>query len=64
MEELEKKIEKAIDMIVSYGDDSNAHHKQWVLTQVLKILMGEYDYEVFKTELDRIDYSWDEGVAP
>jgi hypothetical protein len=58
----------AIDMIVEYGGIDGAHHKAWVLDQVLRILTGKGYDELIKSVKDGEDgpdtYDWDEGIAP
>ena len=64
-ENMEKEI---LDKIFEYGGIDGAHHKQWVLNEIVKIITEDkYDdwvraYQMgddgFKT------YIWDEGVAP
>ncbi len=52
-----------IDLIDRYGGIDGDHHKSWVLTQILKILLGDY-YEIWAEERAKEDYPWDEGIAP
>jgi hypothetical protein len=40
----EERFSKAVDLILRYGSVDGAHHKQWVLDQVLRILL-EDNYE-------------------
>ncbi len=62
------RIEKALDIIGSYGSIDGDHHKAWVLDQVLRSLTGDvYDLwlERFCRGEDGPDtYEWDTGVAP
>jgi len=60
--------QEAIEVIVQYGDVGGGHHKQWVLDQALRALMGD-EYQAWRDKYDlemaREDYSiWDEGIAP
>jgi len=61
------KIRTALRMIGDYGDTDGAHHKMWVLDQVVRILADDYDAWL-KEHLDGEDgpntYGWDEGIAP
>lgn len=63
-----EKIDKAIEIGFSYGQIDGAHHKQWVIDQMLRVLCGDkYDEKV--TESKRGEdgpetYSYDVGVAP
>jgi hypothetical protein len=63
-----QKIEDAIGLIVQYGGVDGAHHKAWVIDQVLRILAGdEYD-ELIRTICAGDDgpdtYEWDKGIVP
>ena len=33
-----ERVEEALDVILRYGGEDEAHHKQWVLDQVVRIL--------------------------
>lgn len=37
----EEKIKKAVDIAIQYGGFDGAHHKTWVIDQVLRALLGE-----------------------
>jgi hypothetical protein len=59
---------KALKVIERYGGIDGAHHKQWVLDQVVRILTGR-KYKAWVKEMKAGDdgpetYSWDEGIAP
>ena len=63
------KIDKAVDLISKYGGSDDAHHKQWILDQTLRILMGKVVYskwlKVYCSGEDGPDtYEWDKGIAP
>jgi hypothetical protein len=66
--ELQKTKKKAIDFIVEWGGVDGAHHKDWTLDQVVRILAGEqYDEivaEAKKGEDGDETYSWECGIAP
>lgn len=40
-----------------------AHHKQWVLDQVLRML-GNERYSTMILVYEDLGYEWDEGIAP
>jgi len=68
MDESEK-ITKAVGIISDYGSIDGAHHKQWVLNEVLKTLLGPGVYEKWLTaycngEYGPDTYEWDVGIAP
>lgn len=53
-------IEEAIGLITAYGGYDGAHHKQWLLTEVVKTLMD--NDERFREWLEANE--WDEGIPP
>ena len=61
------KIVNCIDHIEQYGGIDGAHHKQWLLNELIKILVDDYDGWVVDYE-DGEDgpntYQWDIGIAP
>lgn len=64
----DKRIGKALDLIVSYGGIDGDHHKAWVLDQVTRALAGK-DYKQLVKEAkageDGPDtYNWETGIAP
>lgn len=64
----EDKVSKALELIERYGGIDGAHHKQWVLDQVVRILTGE-EYEKWVRahnygEDGPDTYEWDKGIAP
>lgn len=63
--ELEQRIEGAITKIETYGGIDGAHHKQWVIDQVVRALKGpDYD-EWLRVMNDDPRYpEWDHGIAP
>ena len=63
----EEKINKAIELIESYGWIDGAHHKQWVLDNIIRALVDDYDkwLEAYQLGEDGANtYGWDEGIAP
>lgn len=65
------RIKAAIEIVARYGGIDGAHHKQWLLDQVLRALMPPALYAEFvRTRTDgpngEPDYysPWDEGIAP
>jgi hypothetical protein len=63
-------IESALKLIKRHGGTEGAHHKQWVLDQVVRILLGNQDdYNRWVEEYENGEdgpktYSWDKGIAP
>lgn len=56
----QEKIDDAITLIYDYGAYEGEHHKQWVLDQVIRLLMDEDQYDTFRM----LNEDWDEGIAP
>jgi hypothetical protein len=66
--QLEETILLALDIAEQYGQTDGAHHKAWVIDQMVLALTGN-DYGDWVAAYcygeDGADtYSWDEGVAP
>jgi hypothetical protein len=72
---MEDRIKKALNIIKNFGDTDGAHHKQWVLDQIVRVLTGcpeqglskEYEKWIrdFMDGEDGPDtYYWDKGIAP
>jgi hypothetical protein len=61
---------EAIGLIEEYGGTDGAHHKQWLIDQILRILLE--DEESYIKWLKAYcagdnwpdEYEWDEGIAP
>lgn len=64
----EERVNKALELIQRYGGIDDAHHKQWLLDQVVRILTEqEYDKWVRKHNYgeDGPDtYEWEVGIPP
>lgn len=64
-----KKEVDIVTLIGSFGGIDGAHHKQWVLDQVLRKLLGARGYTKWLKDHNAGEdgpntYSWDEGIAP
>ena len=68
MNEDAERIAAALDLIVRWGGTDGAHHKDWVLDQVARVLAADnYDSLVAKVcdgEDGPHTYSWNVGIAP
>lgn len=68
MNVFEQRIKKALEIATQYGGIDGAHHKQWVIDQMVRALTAhKYDAwveEYCKDEDGNVDYDWDTGVAP
>jgi len=63
-----KRISKAIDLAVQYGGIDGAHHKTWVIDQMVRALAGDGYDKLVRWACDGEDgpntYEWDVGIAP
>ncbi|MDA8113527.1 MAG: hypothetical protein M0Z43_02205 [Acidithiobacillus sp.] len=60
--------QKALDLIADYGGTDGAHHKQWLLDQVVRALAGD-KYVDWVSEWQSGEdgphtHEWDTGIAP
>ena len=63
----QKRIDAAMAVIERYGGTDGAHHKQWVIDQVVRALVPDYETwvrEMCAGEDGPYTYEWDEGVPP
>ena len=64
------RIARALELAVRYGGIDGAHHKAWVIDQMVRALVGnESKYETLVADACSGEdgpntYSWDEGIAP
>ena len=62
----EKRI-KALELIEEYGGIDGAHHKQWLLDQLVQLLSNDYWAWLKKWQAGEEGpktYTWDTGIAP
>jgi len=63
-----EKIDEAISMAVQFGGIDGAHHKDWVIDQMVRILAGNNYSKIVKEACHGEDgantYSWEVGIAP
>jgi len=68
MKTLEKRMSEAIEIAVQYGGIDGAHHKAWVIDQMVRKLAGPAYADIVRDACSGEDgpdtYSWDEGIAP
>ncbi len=72
--ELTRTEQRVADLMWRFGSIDGAHHKQWLLDQVLRELLGPDRYAGQISDWDEErrmgddpedwDSSWDEGIAP
>lgn len=64
----QERIAAALEVTRDYGQTDGAHHKAWVIDQMIRKLLGDrYEEWVLSYRLgeDGPDtYEWDEGIAP
>lgn len=62
----QKRIIAATEVAAQYGMVDGAHHKQWVIDQMLRVLLGKHGYEFWVSEQNKDpEYRrWDTGIAP
>lgn len=63
-----KKISRAIALAKQYGGIDGSHHKQWIIDQMKRILLGP-DYDEWQAQYNEVSRrdgygEWDEGIAP
>jgi hypothetical protein len=63
---LQSRITKAVYIATRHGMTDGAHHKQWVIDQMLRALFGDEKYnEWLDVTNSNPDYDpWDQGIAP
>lgn len=63
-----EKVEKALDLGVQFGGIDGAHHKDWVIDQMIRILAGDRYDEIVAASRAGEDgpntYEWNVGIAP
>ena len=68
MNEAEQIIQQTIDLAIRYGGFDGAHHKMWVIDQMVRLLTGDNYEQVIREACDGEDgpdtYEWDCGIAP
>lgn len=64
---LGESVDGAIRLIEQYGMIDGGHHKQWLLDQILRVLLAEH-YDGWVQEYNAYENStylpWDIGIAP
>jgi len=68
MSEEDERIKKAIDIAIRYGQIDGAHHKMWVIDQMVRALADDKYDQLIKEANEGEDgpntYEWDTGIAP
>ena len=59
----QERINSAVSLINELGDIDGAHHKQWLLDQVVRCLLDD-EYDAWAKAIDAEGFYWDTGIAP
>ena len=63
-----ERIDEAIELAVRYGGIDEAHHKAWVIDQMVRVLAGDRYEEIVHEAITDEDGSvideWDVGITP
>lgn len=54
----EERVSLAANLALEYGYIDGSHHKQWLISQMLRTLLTEEE------EATLLDEDWDDGIAP
>lgn len=58
----------AIDLALQFGGIDGAHHKSWVIDQMVRLLAGEHYERIIRDAKAGEDgpdtYEWEEGIPP
>lgn len=64
----QERIDAAVEVAIRYGGIDGAHHKAWVIDQMLRHLLGgSYDEVIAESCLDddgNVAYEHDVGIPP
>jgi hypothetical protein len=64
VDNIESRIQKALAVIEKFSRCDGAHHKQWVIDQVVRPLTQDKYEEWVKQYEQRGEFEWDKGKAP
>lgn len=67
--DIQQRVNAAVELAVRYGSIAGAHHRKWVIDQMLRALLGPEGYAAWLKDentarLAEGDDSWDPGIAP
>lgn len=59
-------VTRALMPVFEYGGIDGGHHKQWLIDQMLRNILGAEGYRMFVDYYNRIHEpdTWDTGIAP
>jgi len=55
----EERIQAALDIASSYGGIDGAHHKMWVIDQMVRVLTGCPEVKLLATDIHGTSYTYD-----
>jgi hypothetical protein len=62
------RVEKALKLLVRFGQIDGEHHKTWCIDQAVRLLAGRKYKTLVAAACEGEDgpdtYGWDEGIAP
>lgn len=63
---MDERIQQAVEIAQRFGMIDGEHHKQWVIDQMVRTLLGPEGYAEWlaDTNSDPEYAPWDEGIAP
>ena len=56
--------QRAAAIAIKYGDIGGAHHKQWVIDQMLRLIAGDAYTTLIEYYEQDGENKWDTGIAP
>ena len=59
-----RRAERAVAIGLQYGPIDGAHHKDWVIDQMIRILSGAAYPQLIGLYESEEGYEWDTGIAP
>ena len=59
-----KPAEKALDVAFRYAQIDGAHHKAWVIDQMVRALLGNQYHAWVSGYSEGGEYHWDTGITP
>lgn len=61
---VEEKNALAVEIAVKFGGTDGAHHKDWVIDQMVRALLSEEEYEKLVSDIRDRGYDWEVGIPP
>ena len=63
-DEYRQRVNTALDVAEDHGQTDGAHHKMWVIDQMVRALLDDYYDEWVADYCNGGEYEWDTGIAP